>query len=255
MLPAGGQCAVVVASRQPILGLEDATHREIRPLPDETSTELLAELSGLTPDALKDVVQYCGGLPLALRIVGARLGLVREDIADVVKRLANDTERLDYLVAGDRAVRASLQLTLQVATADAQRLFGLLPVVGADEFSAWVAAPLLGYSEAHSRQVLDSLLALGLLQPRRIDPPTYGLHNLVRSYASELLPKLDAQERSLVERRYLSTVLRLLAVADTNIDHAIAWFGKLDQGDDGSCCLPPRPQRLLVAAGSMTRSA
>jgi DNA-binding SARP family transcriptional activator len=36
LLPAGGRCAVVVASRQPILGLEDATHREIRPLPDDS---------------------------------------------------------------------------------------------------------------------------------------------------------------------------------------------------------------------------
>ena len=232
LLPAGGRCAVIVASRQPILGLEDATHREIRPLPDETSIELLTELSGLKPDVLSEVVPYCGGLPLALRIVGARLSLIREDVADVVKALANDTERLDYLVAGDRAVRASLDLTIQVASADAQRLFALLPLTGADEFSAWVAAPLLGYSEPHSRQVLDSLLALGLLQPRRIDPPTYGFHNLVRSYAAERLANYSTDSRDESERRYLQTVLWLLTLADEKIGHAIDFYVDFDRSKD-----------------------
>jgi DNA-binding SARP family transcriptional activator len=248
LLPAGGRCAVIVASRQPILGLEDATHREIRPLSDQTSAELLAELSGLTPEALTEVVPYCVGLPLALRIVGARLGLIREDVADVVKALASDTERLDYLVAGDRAVRASLDLTVQVASADAQRLFALLPVIGADEFSAWVAAPLLGYSEPHSRQVLDSLLAFGLLQPRRMDPPTYGFHSLVRSYASELLSRVAAEDRDLVERRYLSTVLRLLTLADEHVNHGIAAFVQLHLGDGGQPL--PATEVAATAGGS-----
>ena len=34
LLPAGGGCGVIVTSRQPMLGLEDATHRELQPLSD-----------------------------------------------------------------------------------------------------------------------------------------------------------------------------------------------------------------------------
>ncbi|MFC9694849.1 BTAD domain-containing putative transcriptional regulator, partial [Kribbella sp. NPDC056951] len=114
LLPAGG--AVIITSRRPMLGLEDATHRELRPLSDETSAELLGAVSGLGSARVAEVVPHCAGLPLALRIVGARLALIREDVAEVVQTLADESQRLDYLVAGDRAVRASLDLTLSTAT-------------------------------------------------------------------------------------------------------------------------------------------
>ncbi|MFF0271301.1 BTAD domain-containing putative transcriptional regulator [Kribbella sp. NPDC004536] len=228
LLPADDGCGVVVTSRRPMLGLEDATHRELLPLPDGTSAELLGALSGLGGAAVGDVVPYCAGLPLALRIVGARLALIREDVADVVRILDDESRRLDYLVAGDRAVRASLDLSLSVASGIARELFARLAVVGADEFAPWVAAPLLDQDEASAAAVLENLVALGLVQQRRIDPPRYGLHGLVRGYAVELFG--PAGEPAL-ERRYLDTVLRLVTIADEHIDHG-AVILELDRGGD-----------------------
>ena len=226
LLPAGGGCGVIVTSRQPMLGLEDATHRELQPLPDETSAELLGALSGLGASRVADVVPHCAGLPLALRIVGARLALIREDVGDVVRTLADESQRLDYLVAGDRAVRASLDLSLSVATPPARQLFARLALVGADEFGSWVAAPLLDLDEDSARTVFDGLVSLGLVQPRRLQPPRYGLHGLVRSLAVELSGTTDNTE---LERRYLETVLRLLTIADEQIDHATTMI-ELDRG-------------------------
>ncbi|MEV8372443.1 BTAD domain-containing putative transcriptional regulator [Kribbella sp. NPDC056861] len=230
LLPADGRCAVVATSRQPLLGLEDAVHREVRPLADEQSAQLLESLSGLPLSELTEIIQYCAGLPLALRIVGARLGIAGEDTADVLKALADDTQRLDYLVAGDRAVRASLEITLRSADPAAQRLFALLHLVGADEFSSWVAAPLLGLSEPRADAVFDSLIALGLLQQRRTEPATYGMHGLVRSYSGELLGQISPEVRAGVEERYLETVLRLLTIADEQIEHGVEVLIPIDGG-------------------------
>lgn len=229
LLPADSRCAVVVTSRRPLLGLEDAVHREITPLDSGTSVELLAALSGRPADELEEIVGYCVGLPLALRIVGARLSLIREDVAEVVKLLADESSRLDYLVAGDRAVRASLDLTLRTAGETARRLFGYLALVGADEFSAWVAAPLLDLDERPARTVLSELVALGLVQPRRTSPATYGLHALVRARAVEELS--GASERETVEVRYLQAVLRLLAIADDQLGDVIPHHLVFDRGE------------------------
>ncbi|MFI7067742.1 BTAD domain-containing putative transcriptional regulator [Kribbella sp. NPDC050124] len=243
LLPAGGGCGVIVTSRQPMLGLEDATHRELRPLPEETSAELLGALSGLGATQVADVVPHCAGLPLALRIVGARLALIHEDVADVVHALADESQRLDYLVAGDRAVRASLDLTLSVATAQARQLFACLALVGADEFASWVAAPLLDLDEDSAQQVLDGLVSLGLVQPRRLQPPRYGLHGLVRSLAVELSGTTADSE---VERRYLNAVLRLLTIADERIDHAVTNI-ELDRGEGREL---PAAERSAAAGAS-----
>ncbi|MEU4197593.1 BTAD domain-containing putative transcriptional regulator [Kribbella sp. NPDC026611] len=216
LLPATVGCGVVVTSRQPMLGLEDATHRELGPLPDDTSAALLGTLSGLGNDEVADLVPHCAGLPLALRIVGARLALVREDVAEVAKKLADESQRLDYLVAGDRAVRASLRLTLSVAGPEARELFARIAVVDADDFGAWVAAPLLGLEDTAATAVLESLVSLGLVQVRRLEPKRYGLHGLVRALSRELYA--DDQE---VEQRYLETLLRLVVIAEAEMDEPV----------------------------------
>lgn len=240
LLPAGGGCGVIVTSRRPMLGLEDATHRELGALPDDLSAELLGVLSGLSAGQVAEVVPHCAGLPLALRIVGARMALIHEDVADVVRALADESHRLDYLVAGDRAVRASLDLTLSIATAEAQQLFACLALVDADEFASWVAAPLLDLEEDTAQHVFDSLVGLGLVQQRRLSPPRYGLHGLVRSLAVELFATTDNTE---LERRYLETVLRLVATADALVDHAVTTLVDLDLRDG-----PSMPSATSAAA-------
>jgi DNA-binding SARP family transcriptional activator len=230
LMPADGRCAVIATSRQPLLGLEDAVHREVQPLGDVPSLSLLGSLTGLPQAVLSEIIQYCAGLPLALRIVGARLGIAREEVAEVLKALADDARRLDYLVAGDRAVRASLEVTLRSADPVAQRLFALLYLVGADEFSSWVAAPLLDLTESQAGLVFEELIALGLLQMRRTEPARYGMHGLVRSYAGEQLAEVSPEARAAAEERYLSTVLRLLTIADNQVDHGLTLLTPMDEG-------------------------
>ena len=104
-----------------------------------------------------------------------------------------------------------------------------------------VAAPLLNVDETAASTVFDSLVSLGLVQQRRLNPPRYGLHGLVRALSVELLGTAATAE---LEQRYLETVLRLILVADERVDHAVATRVVYDAGDE------PLLQATVDAAGA-----
>ncbi|MFD2349650.1 hypothetical protein ACFSTC_10150 [Nonomuraea ferruginea] len=60
-------------------------------------------------------MNQCGGLPLALRVAGARLASRRQwSVARLADRLDDEHRRLDELAVGDQAVRASIGLSYQL---------------------------------------------------------------------------------------------------------------------------------------------
>ncbi|MFJ6575370.1 NB-ARC domain-containing protein [Streptomyces sp. NPDC091368] len=78
LLTSGPGSTVIVSSRRRLAG-PDATRRiSLDPLPDGDSRRLFGSLVGADraerePDAARALVRLCDGLPLALRILGARL--------------------------------------------------------------------------------------------------------------------------------------------------------------------------------------
>lgn len=78
LLPAGGRSAALITSRQLLADLPGAVKVPLAPLPEPEQHALLAALAGADrvrdePEALADIMAACGGLPLALHIVGGRL--------------------------------------------------------------------------------------------------------------------------------------------------------------------------------------
>lgn len=271
LMPADSRCGVIVTARRPMLGLEDAEHRELDRLSDKVSRQLLVELAhGSIAErdeaGVAAIVRQCAGLPLALRIVGLQLALTRgRDVDRVAAALADDARRLDSLVAGDLAVRTSLDVALATADEPARALFGRLALIGADEFSAWVAAPLLDCDEDAGAPVIERLADLGMIQLRRTTPhPRYGMHGLLRAYAAERLRQTAIDERSAAEVRYLTTLLKLATIADDALDHGM--LPAEDLSHDGGRVLPnveaavaARPDEWLAvetagAAAAVTRA-
>ena len=123
LLPSGPRCAAIVTSRRPLRELATASHRQMSPLDEPTSRGLLTQLIGRTirdRATVDTVAAECAGLPLALRIVGLPVGLVRRRRLQTRSRRSRTTSvRLDSLVAGDLAVRTSLDRTLALADLDA----------------------------------------------------------------------------------------------------------------------------------------
>src|SRR5580692_11351089 len=117
LLPGTGSCAVIVTSRHRLSDLAGSRLIDLDVLDDAEATELFiriigAERADAEPDAVRDVVAVCAGLPLAIRIAGARLAARRGwKIRSLASRLADQRRRIDEFVAGDLAVRACFQVS------------------------------------------------------------------------------------------------------------------------------------------------
>ncbi|QNE22002.1 hypothetical protein F1D05_33910 [Kribbella qitaiheensis] len=222
LLPSGPRCAAVVTSRKSLPGLKRAVHTQVLPLDSTTGNDLLAKLIGRSlrdRAAIESVATACAGLPLALRIIGSRLALSGDDaLPAVVGALADEGARLDSMVAGDLAVRTSLDRSLSLAEPRTRQLLARLSLVGVTEFPVWVAAPLLDTDELAGEVAFDQLVDLGLVELAGLEPfRRYKMHALVRSYAAEQLPLTG--DSSQPWRRYLQAVHRLTALANFGINH------------------------------------
>ena len=81
--------------------------------------------------ALKEIAQLCGGLPLALAIVGARAaGRPEKALSDTAEELRDEAARLDLINTGEvttdlRAALTTSHRALSSATAAAFDLLGV----------------------------------------------------------------------------------------------------------------------------------
>ncbi|TCC27558.1 ATP-binding protein [Kribbella speibonae] len=206
LLPGTSTCAVLITGRRALTNLPGAAHLALDALPESEALSLLAQVVGdermeSDPVNARAVVRLCGGLPLALRIAGARLAAQPSwSVEYFVQRLETNRRRLDELALGDLDVRTSIELSLTAATeqaaaaADVFRLLGLHEGPG---FDLKVAARLADRPEAELEPLLEHLVDLHLLEspaPRR-----YQFHDLVRAYAGEL-PTTEADRRAARDR-------------------------------------------------------
>ncbi|QZZ31886.1 BTAD domain-containing putative transcriptional regulator [Streptomyces sp. ST1015] len=95
LLPAGPDSALLVTGRGPLAGVPAPHTLTLGPLDDEDAVRLLAEAAGADrigaePDAVRDLVRHCAGLPSALSGAGARLA--RRPRLTVARLLAQLTE-------------------------------------------------------------------------------------------------------------------------------------------------------------------
>jgi tetratricopeptide (TPR) repeat protein len=173
-------------------GLDGAEHVPVGGLDDAEAVTLLGRLIGeqraaAEPDAAADIVRRCGRLPLAVRIAGARL-TSRPDwtLAALAGRLRDERDRLDVLRSGDLAVRTSMAVGRQDLGESAERLLGLIGVLGLDDVSLPAAAALDGRPTARVRRDLERLVAAQLVEPLPASgEDRFALHDLVRLHARE----------------------------------------------------------------------
>ncbi|HEY3687739.1 MAG TPA: BTAD domain-containing putative transcriptional regulator [Streptosporangiaceae bacterium] len=221
----GAGCRVIVTSRARLTALPGARIVELDVLDAGQARELLVRILGARrvtaePGAAADLVRLCGGLPLALRIAGARLAAKPHwRITDLAARL-RDRQRLDELAHHGLSVRATLDVSYDGLDAPAQRLYGLLGQLEAPDLPAWAPAALLGAPQIHADDVVESLVDARLVEAVRPadDEVRYVFHDLVREHARERgLTDVPPEERDAAVRRALGGWLSL---ADTVI-HAV----------------------------------
>ncbi|MEU0334899.1 BTAD domain-containing putative transcriptional regulator [Streptomyces sp. NPDC006193] len=193
LLPAGSGCAVIVTSRSPLTALDGARRFPLRPLTGEDSAALLRAVSGREGlDAGHALVELTGRLPLALRVVAARLAARSALTPEVLAgQLAATGGRLHHLEYDDLSVRRSLAVAHDALAAaerqadrDAASALRHIGALDLPTYGAPLVARLTGTDERRAEAALDRLVDVALLEETAYG--RYAPHDLVRDFAREL---------------------------------------------------------------------
>jgi DNA-binding SARP family transcriptional activator len=196
LLPGTGSCAVIVTSRHRLPDLAGSRLIDLDVLDDDEAAELFTRIIGPEraegePEAVREVLAACAGLPLAIRIAGARLNARRGwTVATLASRLADERRRIDEFTAGDLAVRACFQVSFGAlprpgrrGAVDPAHAFRLLGVWQGPTIGLRAASALIGEPEWPVTEAVEVLVDAHLLESPA--PDVYAFHQLLRAYAAE----------------------------------------------------------------------
>jgi DNA-binding SARP family transcriptional activator len=223
LLPAGPGCAALITSRRHMADLDGVTHLHLSLLATDEAEALLGRLAGphrvaAERAAAAEVARLCGGLPLALRIAGARLAARPAwSVRALAERLRDEHGRLDELELDGLALRASLHVAYRELRGrgtdgdDLARAFRLLSLLDGSDVGVSIAAAVLDRPAHATEAILERLVDANLLEC--VAPLRYRFHDLVRLFARERAANEDPEPArdAAVGRglaRYLATVQR-----------------------------------------------
>jgi DNA-binding SARP family transcriptional activator/tetratricopeptide (TPR) repeat protein len=222
LLPGGGHCLALVTSRVELAGLVAATGAYTLKLdqPDEqesvdfVASRLGRERVAAEPQAVREIAVACARLPLALAVVCARIAANRQlALSDVADELAERTgNRLDALEEDDPNAdpRSLLSWSYHALPSQAARLFRLLALLPAAEFTLEEAASLVGVPLRQAHQAMRELTRACVVMPHR---GRYSWHDLLRDYATELLDHTESEADIIAAHRRLLDHYLVLAHA------------------------------------------
>jgi tetratricopeptide (TPR) repeat protein len=242
LLPSGPRTMTLVTTRdEALLSVIGALTHKVEPfLPDE-SLALLQRLIGAERlkdgiEAAKMLVNWVGGLPLALSIVGSYLQAYRHITLDKYRQLLSDeTKRLSRLELQDRSVVATFNISYDALDKPVQHLFASLAVFAGANFGVDAVAATSGLEIVEVEMVhLTRLHALSMVEIAQKTPVRYRLHTLLRHFAHR---KLEADFHSEVDdlhrraaahfidlaRRYGQSECERLDCEWDNLSGALQW--------------------------------
>ncbi|MEV4741658.1 NB-ARC domain-containing protein [Streptomyces sp. NPDC049555] len=252
LIPAAAGSAVVVTSHRRLeeLVMDGAHLMPLEPLDAPHALELLATLCGAhrvasEAQAAARLVERCQGLPLALKVVGARLaGRPRLGLAFVLEELEAESGRLAALSNGSDDPRHSVSAALGVACRHlppaALRLYRLLGLLPGRTFHLDAAVALDDSDRAAVGPLLEELRAASLVDEKIVaGRPTgrYAMHDLVRLHARALAETDDGQARHAALCRLVDHYTVRTAFADRAVmpadrlritDHSVLLAGHED---------------------------
>jgi tetratricopeptide (TPR) repeat protein len=225
LLPGGANVVAVTSRwRLPGLAVDGCRQVQIEPLERDAAVELLAttlgddRVEGQREDA-GALVDLCAGLPLAVRVAGARLAVrPTRRIHTMVRALTEERSRLEVLaVSDDYDVRAALDLSYRGLPPEGARLYRLLGLHPGREFSSEAAAAVLGGSTDRAGHLLDLLHDASLLTEAHEE--RHRFHDLVRLHAAaKAVEEETTSERSAAQRRIADHYLAGATLAEELIE-------------------------------------
>ncbi|WP_280688687.1 MULTISPECIES: tetratricopeptide repeat protein [unclassified Kitasatospora] len=209
LLPPGNRAFMLVTSRNPLRGLQGVTRIDLDIFPVATSLDFLAQIVGEdhvfgdVPSSQR-VVDACGHLPLALRIVANRLASTRGmRMADWASALEDERHRLSALKAGDLEIRAAFNLSYRRLGKPAKRAFKRLSLVPGEDFGAGLCSALMDCTAGEAQELLDKLLDTSLIESAA-SYGRYRFHDLIKSFSRGKFLKDSGKKGEAPTRRMLA---------------------------------------------------
>jgi DNA-binding SARP family transcriptional activator/Tfp pilus assembly protein PilF len=192
LLPGTASCAVLVTSRDTLGDLvarHGARRINLDLLPLDDSLDLLRRLVGDRVDSApavgRQLAEQCVGLPLALRVAAELAATLHTTpLPYLVSELADRRKRLGMLDSLGTSVSAVFSWSYQHLPAGAARVFRLLGLQFGPDISLAASAALTGRGPLETRAALTTLTRAHLVSA--IGPDRYGMHDLLRAYATTL---------------------------------------------------------------------
>lgn len=201
LLPATPGCLAIVTSRRRLEGLavtDNARLVTLDPMTRQEGLELLDRRLGTDRTraehaAAEEIVELCGGLPLALAVASTRALMQPQfPLASLAAKLQDTADSLDVLSNRDARTntRNTFHRSYEALGSSAARLFRLLGLHPSRDLTLPAAASLAGTDLRRARQDVTELMDHHLLV--ELVTGRYTCHELLRTYATELSSLLDS---------------------------------------------------------------
>lgn len=190
LVPGTAVSVVLVTSRASLAAVQGILPYHLGLMSSAESLVLLSRVSGRAwpdvhpPDAAHALINQCGRLPLALRIVGATLKKKPHwTLERVAGDLAAEQTRLAKLTEAPLDVRSCFEVSFRQLSEDDAQAFRLLSLLPLALFKPRHAASFLQRPEDYAEQVVETLVDAQLLETD--DGRFYRFHDLLRLYGRE----------------------------------------------------------------------
>ena len=227
LLPGSPSCTVLVTGRTRLASLIDrhgARHLQLDVLSRAEARALLTARLGAdraaAEPAVDELVELCGGYPLALSITArnaaTRPGLSLAEVAAELRELG--LEMLDHDTDPAASLPAVLSWSLRRLTDEHRTVFALLGIAPGPDTTLPAVTALTDLPPARTRSALSALEEASLLE--RGPHGRYTMHDLVRAYAATIARSLPDQVRETALMRVMDFHLHTAHIADRLLEPA-----------------------------------
>lgn len=196
MLASGpGSAVLITGSPLAVGGLEGSRSFRLQAPPVDESVAILKSMIGAErmageESAACDIVQLCDRLPVALRIVAAKLAAgVYASLSAAVQRLETSAARLEELRFGEWDVGKTYAAGYRLLDGQGRKVLTMMAVSDLSSVTTVRIGELCGWDRAATERVLAQLEQLRFLHSvaTGIGPGSYVMPSLVRSFMDHLI--------------------------------------------------------------------
>lgn len=217
LVPDAEGCRTIVTSRGRLPALDEAWHLPVTLLDEQDALHLFravaADRAPEDDEVVRDIVNQCGRLPLAVRIVATRFVHGGWSATDFRDQLSDEAGRLAALDDGARSVAVALAVSYRTLPEPERRAFGLLALHPGNRAEVASVHALVGVGRIEADRLIDRLHDANLLT--RNPSGHVESHDLVRAFAAQYaLSDIEGGEQDAAIERLVTNVLARVVAAD-----------------------------------------